>query len=72
MNIKYEGEELKELSVKFTGCYLLFFKSFIVITRLCYYGLHTRNSIYNLIANLVSANMKHHGGNKRIQTTFET
>ena len=58
MSIKFEDEKLKELSVKFTGC-------------ICY-GLYKRYSICHLIVNLVSAYMKHHGGNTDIQTAFQT
>jgi len=49
VSIKYEGEELKELSVKFTGCCLdsVFFLSFIVFTCLCYFVVHKMNSIYH-------------------------
>jgi len=50
----------------------MFYLTVIMTCFLCYYGLHKRYSTYHLIVNLVSANMKHHGGNKHIQTTFET
>jgi hypothetical protein len=50
VSIKYE-DELKELSVTFTGLCLNNVLSFIVVMTHSCYGLHTRYSICHLIVN---------------------